>query len=128
MKPAGIPGALEMAILDSLWRGGAGTAHEVRDRLAPQRDLAYSTVLTVLRRMEEKGMLSRSKVSRCHVYEAAIDRKEVRRSSLRELLGRCFGGSRDELLLHLVQDEKLAEDELRRLEQLLREPEAGGER
>ncbi len=113
------PGELEMAILDVLWRRGAGTAHDVRDELAAERSLAYSTVLTVMRRMEEKGMLSRRKESRRHVYEPAVDRTSIRSSSVRDLLRRCFGDSPGELVMHLVEEDGLSAKELQRIEALV---------
>lgn len=113
------PGELEMAILDVLWRQGAGTAHDVRDELAARRPLAYSTVLTVMRRMEEKGMLTRRKESRRHVYEPAVDRASIRTSSLRDLLKRCFGGSPGELVMHLVEEDELSAKELQKIEALV---------
>lgn len=119
------PGELEMSILEVLWERGASTVHEVREGLARERDLAYSTVLTVLRRLEAKGGLTRTKVSRGHVYEAAIDRDTVERVSVRELVGRVFGGSSLDLLMHLVDDEQLAPAELDLIEELVRKRREG---
>jgi predicted transcriptional regulator len=113
------PGELGMAILAILWERGPSTAAQVHERLARRR-LSYSTVLTVLRRLEEKGELARSKVSRSHVYQAKVDPRTLQRRSLKEIVARFFG-SPGALATYLIEDEHLGEDDLRRLEELLRE-------
>lgn len=115
------PGPLEMAILEILWERGASTARAVHDVLARERALAYSTVLTVLRRMEAKGTLSRRKVSRSHVYEARADKVVFRKKSLSDLLARFFSGSPGKLIAHLVEEKNISADELARIEDLIAE-------
>ncbi len=113
------PGPLEMAILEILWRQGASTARAVHDALSRERTLAYSTVLTVLRRMEAKGTLSRRKVSRSHVYEARTDKSSYRMSSVSDLLARFFSGSPRKLIAHLVEERKISAKELAKIEDLI---------
>jgi len=113
------PGHLELAILDVLWDEGPKTAREVLERLSADPKPAYNTVLTVLRRMEQKRMLRREKVSHSHVYEAAVDRNSLRSGLLRDLLSRLFDDSPGELVAHLVEQRKLSAKELARIEKLL---------
>ena len=91
----------------------------MREVIAKDRDLAYSTVLTVLRRMEAKGMLTRKKVSRSHVYEPAVDRAAFKKATVKDLLVRLFGGSPTELMAHLVEEQKITSRELSKIEKLL---------
>ena len=91
-----------MAILEVLWGRGPSTAREVHEQLQESREIAYSTVLTVLRRLEERGQLTREKVSRSHVYQAAVAATDLRRRSLTDLVSRFFG-SPGELVLHLLK-------------------------
>lgn len=118
-KEINTPGPLEMKILEVLWEMGPANAKTVRDEIAKDRELAYSTVLTVMRRMEAKGMLRRKKVSRSHVYEAMKDRTAFKKASVRDLLVRFFSGSPSELILHLVKDQKISAKELSKIEDLL---------
>lgn len=118
-KENNTPGPLEMRILEVLWEKGPANAKTVRDEIAKDRELAYSTVLTVMRRMKAKGMLRRKKVSRSHEYEALKDRTAFKKASVRDLLVRFFSGSPSELILHLVKDQKISEKELSKIEDLL---------
>ena len=109
----------EMDLMEVLWERGSATAAEVRDAL--EDELAYNTVLTILRRLEEKGYLGHAEEGRAHRYHPLIEREQVRRSALQRLLNRVFGGSPELLVNHLVSDRKLTEEEIRRLRQLLKE-------
>ena len=113
------PGHLEQAILDVLWDAGPSTARQVLDQLSAQPKPAYNTVLTVLRRMAQKKMLKREKVSHSHVYEAAVDRNSLRSGLLRDLLARLFDDSPGEMVAHLVEEQKLSPKDLARIEELL---------
>ncbi len=117
--PVHTPGRLELALLEVLWQGGPATAQEARERLRGKGRPTPSTVLTVLRRMEAKGMLAREKVSRSHVYRAVVDRVSIRRRTLRDLLAHLFDDSPEELVAQLVSDRKLTAKELQRIEALL---------
>lgn len=119
------PGQLELALLDALWEQGPATAHAVRERLPEESRSSYNTVLTVLRRMESKGMLRRSKVSRSHVYEAVVEREAMRRNLVRDLLAKLFDGSPRDLVAHLVEQGDLTRADLRRLEEIVGKRRAG---
>lgn len=102
-----------------LWEHGPSTVAEVRDRLAD--DLAYTTVLTVLRTLEEKGRVEHQPEGRAHRYRATVEREVAGTSALRRLVAKMFRGSPDLLLTQLVSDRDLRPHDLRRLQQLLDE-------
>lgn len=116
----------EMDLMEVLWERGSATAAEVRDTL--EDELAYNTVLTILRRLEEKGFVGHEEEGRAHRYRPLIEREQVRRSALRRVLNRVFAGSPELLLSHLVAERKLSESEIRRLRQVLKEQLPEGDR
>jgi predicted transcriptional regulator len=83
---------LELAILRSLWRRGQATVREVQADLAAERPLAYTTVMTVLDRLFRKGLTTRTRRSRAHVYEPAVAEARLRSDALAGLLDTWFGG------------------------------------
>jgi len=95
---------LELECMKALWRRGGATVHEIRAELLPHRPLAYTTVMTVMNRLAEKGAVDRRKRGRAHVYEAAVSVAEVRDHALARLLENFFQNSRDELRRHLEGD------------------------
>lgn len=107
----------EAEIMEVLWRRGPSTVAEVRDDLAD--DLAYTTVLTILRTLESKGYVGHSAEGRAHRYAASVTRETAQRSAARALAQKLFKGSTELLLTHLVTDEKLSDAEVRRIKRLL---------
>lgn len=106
----------ELLIMDALWSLGEGSVKDVGEYLAGQdKDLAYNTVLTMLRILNQKGYLDYRKEGRAHIYIPLIDRSEARTGVLRHLLNRFFNGSPSLLIQNLLADETLSEDELRKL-------------
>lgn len=107
----------ELDIMSVLWDRGPSTVAEVQSSLTDE--LAYTTVLTMLRVLEDKGHVAHRSSGRAHVYRATVDRGRAGRSALRRLVPRLFGGSAAELMLHLVGGEEISQDELRRMRELL---------
>ena len=107
----------EMDLMEVLWERGPATAAEVREAL--EDDLAYNTVLTLLRRLEVKGYIGHEEEGRAHRYYPLVEREEARGSALQRLLDRVFGGSPELLLTHLVSVRSLEESEIKRLRELL---------
>jgi predicted transcriptional regulator len=103
--------------MEVLWERGPSTVAEVRERLSDE--LAYTTVLTILRTLEAKGFVSHQEEGRAHRYVARVARDDARRSALRDLSRKLFKGSASLLLTHLVADERLSRAELRRIRALL---------
>jgi predicted transcriptional regulator len=113
------PTERELDLMTVLWDRGPSTVAEVRAAL--EDDLAYTTVLTVLRVMEEKGLVSRREEGRAHRYSPRIERAEARSSALRRMTRRLFAGNPELLLTRLVEDEEWSEDDLQRMRALLDE-------
>jgi predicted transcriptional regulator len=107
----------EADIMQLLWEHGPSVVAEVRDRLSD--DLAYTTVLTVLRTLEAKGYVKHEEEGRVHRYSALVQRQAARKSALRHLTRKLFDGSAELLLAHLVSDRKLNAEQLERLRRLL---------
>jgi len=107
----------ELDVMSVLWDLDSATVAEVRERLAD--DLAYTTVLTVLRTLEQKGYVAHSGEGRAHRYRPLVKREAAGRSALRRLVDKVFEGSPEMLLTNLVSDKNLTEEELRRLRRLL---------
>ncbi|MGC4092003.1 MAG: BlaI/MecI/CopY family transcriptional regulator [Polyangiaceae bacterium] len=107
----------EAELMDILWERGPSTVTEVREQLTD--DLAYTTVLTILRNLEAKGYVGHEAEGKAHRYLALVERDAARRSALRHLSGKLFKGSAELLLTHLVLDQKLTDAEIQRMRQLL---------
>ncbi|HEX6995648.1 MAG TPA: BlaI/MecI/CopY family transcriptional regulator [Gammaproteobacteria bacterium] len=116
----------EASLMDVLWERGPSTVAEVRDHL--EDDLAYTTVLTILRNLEAKGYVRHDEEGRAHRYWAAVDRDTAQRSALRALKQKLFRGSTELLLTRLVSDEKLTATEVERIRQLLETKRKGRKR
>ncbi len=109
--------ARELDVMAILWDRGPSTVTEVRTALDDQ--LAYTTVLTVLRILEEKGHVTHTTEGRAHRYQPLVERADAGDSALERLKERLFGGSHELLLTRLVDDEDLTEEELTRMRDLL---------
>lgn len=109
----------ELDVMGVLWELGGGTVAEVRARLAD--DLAYTTVLTVLRTLEEKGHVGHVEEGKAYRYHPLVERQAAGSSVLRRMMRKLFRDSPELLLTHLVSDRGLSGDELRRMKALLDE-------
>jgi predicted transcriptional regulator len=107
----------EAELMEILWQRGPSTVAETREGF--DDDLAYTTVLTMLRTLEAKGYVRHSAEGKAHRYEAVVARDVAQRSALRSLSRKLFKGSTELLLTHLVADEKLTDAEIKRLRSLL---------
>jgi len=107
----------ELDVMSVLWELGPSTVAEVRARL--EDDLAYTTVLTVLRVLEEKGHVGHEEIGKAHRYFAKVEADAARQTALARIVDRVFGGSAELLLTHLVSDRKLSAAEVARLRALL---------
>jgi BlaI family penicillinase repressor len=114
----------EADLMEVLWDHGPSTVAEVRDRL--KVDLAYNTVLSILRTLESKGYVLHEEAGRAHRYKAAIERESARHSALRQLSTKLFKGSVALLLTSAVADKELSAVEIRKIRQLLDERTKGG--
>jgi predicted transcriptional regulator len=104
--------------MEVIWRNERATVAEVVNALAPPR-LTYSTVLTTLRTLEQKGHLTHEEEGRAFVYRPSIQRTEAAKSAIRHLLDRFFGSSPGALAVTLLDDTRLSDDDLRQIKQIL---------
>ena len=107
----------EAEIMEVLWDFGPSTVAEVLERVTD--DLAYTTVLTILRTLENKGFVTHDPEGKAHRYSALIERHDAQRSALRAMAEKFFKGSTAGLLTHLVADEQLKPADVKRLRELL---------
>jgi len=119
-RPAYRLGDLQLRILKVLWRHGPASVAEVHQALSPSR-LAYTTVATMLRKMEGRGLVRHREQGRRFIYEAAVTAEEVNRRSTADLVDRLFGGSLAEAVCHLLQTRDVTLEELEQLERLIQE-------
>jgi predicted transcriptional regulator len=107
----------ELDVMAVLWRRGSGTVSEVRDDL--DDDLAYTTVLTILRTLEDKGFVTHVAEGKAHRYLPTVTQNVAGKSALSRVFDKIFGGSSELLLTQLVSDRNVDPAELRRLRKLL---------
>ena len=112
--------AQELEIMKVIWRSGASTVRDVYEALLEKRKIAYTTVMTMMNILEQKGYLRKSQKDRAYTYEATKPQKQVIRGMVREFVDRVFNGSAEPLLLHLVEDRQLSEQDLDEIRNLLR--------
>ncbi|MGH7480815.1 MAG: BlaI/MecI/CopY family transcriptional regulator [Longimicrobiales bacterium] len=113
---------LQLALLGELWRHGEATVLEVRDGLAPERDLAQSTVATLLSRLEKRGLVAHRTEGRQYVYRACVTEPEVRRSMVTEfseLAEELFRGDVAALMSHLLTARDVEPEDLARVKALI---------
>ena len=104
-----------------VWRSDQTTVRDVYEALRTSRPVAYTTVMTMMRILQEKGYLTRATSERAHVYRAAKPRQQVVGAMVRDFLDRVFDGASDALLVHLARDNKLTAKQKRLVERLLDE-------
>lgn len=113
----------ELRLMEVLWEKGPATVGEVAGALPKRLSLAYSTVLTTLRILEQKGYVRHGRRGRAFVYRPVVDRGAVRRSAIRYVLSRFFQDSPELLVVNILEHEKLDAAELERLRKMIEESE-----
>ena len=114
-------GKLELEVMKIIWSKDKATIRQVWEKLYPEKKLAYTTVATVTRKVEEKGFLAHEKQDRTYVYTPLIKQAEVSQSMLRELIDRLFDGSAAQMVTALVQSKELTLDDIERIQRFVRE-------
>ena len=113
-------GAVELEVLKALWDEGPATVRAVMNHLhGCGRRPAYTTVQTVLTRLEQKGFVTSDKTGLAYVYRPKISRARISRSRLRALLDQLYDGAAGPLVLQLVKDQHLTPGEISQLQQLI---------
>jgi len=119
-KKAVLPTLGELRLLQILWRIGEGTVDDIVRASGEDPPPNYKTVQAWLRIMEGKGQVDHKQEGRAFVFWPLIGRGDVHRLSIRQLLAKYFAGSRSELLMEFLSDERITREELRQLESLIR--------
>ncbi len=118
-------GEAELQVLKALWDAGPATVREVMNRLhASGRRVAYTTVLTFLTRLEQKGYVRSNKSDLAYVYRAVASRTQVTRSRLKAVMDALFDGEAAPLVLQLMKTERFSPDELAELQKHIDQLEA----
>lgn len=113
-------GSAELEVLKTLWEVGPSTVRDVLDRLHEKgRRLAYTTVQTLLTRLEQKRYVTSNKSDLAHVFRAKVTRERVTRSRLKTLVTQLYDGAAGPLVLQLVKTERLTPQELDQLQKLI---------
>ncbi|HWK09214.1 MAG TPA: BlaI/MecI/CopY family transcriptional regulator [Vicinamibacterales bacterium] len=105
----------ELAIMKVIWRLEAATVRDVHAALTERRAVAYTTVLTMMKVLEQKGYVKKTRGERAFVYRAARPRQQVIGAMVREFVDRVFDGASRPMLLHLVKETKLTDKERKAL-------------
>src|SRR5262245_14317488 len=108
----------EAEIMSVLWDVGSASAEEIRAKLSG--DPHDSTVRTLLRVLIDKGHVTTAEDARPAIYRPAVKRRSMQKKVARDLLKRFFGGSAEELVVHLLDDQRLSPEQLKKLEQTYR--------
>ena len=109
----------ELRIMNVLWDRGPATVHEVLQALPSKPNLAYNSVLTIIRILETKGYVKHVKDKRAHIYMSRIDREDATRFEVRHLVSRFFGNYHERLLLNILEESSIDAEELARVRELL---------
>ncbi|MEH6459965.1 BlaI/MecI/CopY family transcriptional regulator [Chitinimonas sp. JJ19] len=111
----------ERELLEVLWRKKQASVREVTDEIAKKKSVAYTTVLTMFKVLEKKGLVTYHQEGRAFIYTPTISRGEARKSALERLLKQFFNGSPQVLAQHLIEQHEMSPDELDALKRLVAE-------
>ncbi len=103
-----------------VWERESVTVRDVYEELLKSRKVAYTTVMTMMKILERKRYLEKTRADRAYVYRPAQPKKQVIRGMVRDFLNRVFNGSAEPLLVHLIEDRRLSPRELEEIAQMLR--------
>jgi len=109
---------VELELMDVLWTKGSATVGEIVEAL-PEERLAYSSVLTMMRILEQKGYVTHEKESRAFIYRPLLDRQQAQKNVLGYLLKRFFNNSPELLVVNLLEHEEVGSNEIKRLKHLI---------
>ena len=123
-RPSNTLTEAELRIMRILWARGASTVGDVVAALPQDAPLAYTSILTTVRILEQKGYVGHRQEGRAFVYTARVAEQDASRSEIRHVLDRFFGNSREQLMLSLLGDDGITPEELVRLKEAIAEAEA----
>lgn len=112
---------VELEMMNILWKRSGGTVNDVLAALPPQRKLAYTSVSTMLRILEQKGIVKSRKEGRGHIYYPKLEKHEYETKSLQHIVRNVFDGAPAQLVQRLLEVESLSDDEIEGIKRLLKE-------
>ncbi len=118
-KPLSPLGETEMEILNHVWKLGEASVADVREQILESREVAYTTVMTIMKNLSDKSYLKYRKEGMSYIYSAAVQPDQVRFSLIDRLIDKVFQGSPKDLVQTLVQSENLTEVERNEIKRLI---------
>ncbi len=112
----------ELEIMKIVWRHESSTVRDVYEALLEKRKIAYTTVMTMMKVLEQKKYLKKSQAERAYVYRPAQPQRQVIGAMVREFVNRVFNGSAEPLLVHLVEEHDLSREDLEEIARLRKKP------
>jgi BlaI family penicillinase repressor len=112
----------ELEIMKIVWERDSSTVRDVYETLLERRKVAYTTVMTMMKILEQKKYLKRTQVDRAYVYRPAQPKRQVVGAMVRDFINRVFNGAAEPLLVHLVEEHDLSPEELEEIARLRRKP------
>lgn len=112
-------GQLQRAVMEAVWQLGEGSVHQVRDRLCRKKELAYTTILTAMQKLEKAGWLKHRAEGKSYVYLPTRTREEAGAKSALKFIKRVFDGDAVLMFQHLIRQSDLSDRELQQLRQMI---------
>ncbi len=112
---------VELELMSTLWQLGEGTVRDVLGRLSRGRNLAYTSVSTILRILEGKRLVKSRRIGKANLYRPAVSKSEYEKRSLRHLVDKVFDGTPSAMVMRLLDDEGLSRAELCEIQRMLGE-------
>jgi predicted transcriptional regulator len=112
----------ELEIMKIVWERESSTVRDVYETLLERRKVAYTTVMTMMKILENKKYLKRTQAERAYVYRPAQPKRQVVGAMVRDFINRVFNGATEPLLVHLVEEHDLSPEELEEIARLRRKP------
>ena len=112
---------LELEVMKAVWRRGQATVRDVYEELVALRKIAYTTVLTMMGILEQKGYLKKTAGDRAYIYRPSRPQKQVVGGMVKEFVNRVFSGSAKPLLVHLAESREISQEDLNEIAKLLNE-------
>ena len=118
-EPIEALGQLQQDVMDEVWQRGRTTVAQVHARLSQRRKIAYTTVLTTMRNLERRGMLTHTQQGKAFVYAPTMGREQYAAGTVASFVQRVFGGRPESLLCHLLGTDALTAEDIERLRALV---------
>jgi BlaI family penicillinase repressor len=110
----------QLEIMNVVWRLGEATVRDVYEDVRTRRPIAYTTVMTTMKTMQDRGHLKKRMEDRAFVYSAAQPKNRMLRSIVKDFIDRLFNGSAEPLLVHLIEERRLSEKDLAKIRKMIR--------